>query len=218
MGMFNNFLSLIKINKEKMTVLVVGLNNSGKSSIIQQFKRKNDTNSYISIPTVGFTHEEFYSKHKNPNKNHTKVNIKKITFFYSGQGVQFSVIDMSGAWKYRNLWQHQFKNCQGLIYVIDASDKMRMVVVKEELDILLQHPDLVNRSIPILFYGNKSDCDNSLSSVNIASALELTSICDKPWHICCCSAKTGDGLEEGVQWLIQQIRNLTHKKDKHKKK
>lgn len=69
MGMFNNFLSLIKINKEKMTVLVVGLNNSGKSSIIQQFKRKNDTNSYISIPTVGFTHEEFYSNHKNPNKN-----------------------------------------------------------------------------------------------------------------------------------------------------
>ncbi|XP_073848226.1 ADP ribosylation factor-like 6 [Musca autumnalis] len=195
MGMFNNFLSLIKVNKEKMTVLVVGLNNSGKSSIIQQFKRRNDANSYISIPTVGFTHEEFYS-----------------------QGVQFSVIDMSGAWKYRNLWQHQFKNCQGLIYVIDASDKMRMVVVKDELDILLQHPDLVNRPIPILFYGNKSDCENSLSSVNIASALELTSISDKPWHICCCSAKTGDGLEEGVQWLIQQVRNLTHKKDKHKKK
>lgn len=60
MGMFDNFLNLIKINKEKMTVLVVGLNNSGKSSIIQQFKR-NDPNSYISIPTVGFTHEEFYS-------------------------------------------------------------------------------------------------------------------------------------------------------------
>lgn len=58
--MFDNFLNLIKINKEKMTVLVVGLNNSGKSSIIQQFKR-NDPNSYISIPTVGFAHEEFYS-------------------------------------------------------------------------------------------------------------------------------------------------------------
>lgn len=61
MGMFDNFLSLLKINKEKMTVLVVGLNNSGKSSIIQHFKRRNEPNSYIAIPTVGFAHEEFYS-------------------------------------------------------------------------------------------------------------------------------------------------------------
>lgn len=62
MGMFNNFLSLLKINKEKMTVLVVGLNNSGKSTIINNFKRKNENNTYISVPTVGFTNEEFYSK------------------------------------------------------------------------------------------------------------------------------------------------------------
>lgn len=49
-----------------------------------------------------------------------------ISNVFADQGVQFNVIDMSGAWKYRNLWQHQFKNCQGIIYVIDASDKMRM--------------------------------------------------------------------------------------------
>lgn len=62
MGMFDNFLNLLKINKEKMTVLVVGLNNSGKSTIINHFKKKNDRNSYISVPTVGFTNEEFFSK------------------------------------------------------------------------------------------------------------------------------------------------------------
>ena len=60
--MFNNFLSFLKINKEKMTVLVVGLNNSGKSTIINHFKKKNDTNSYVSVPTVGFANEEFFSK------------------------------------------------------------------------------------------------------------------------------------------------------------
>ncbi|KAM7342744.1 ADP ribosylation factor-like 6 isoform 3-T3 [Cochliomyia hominivorax] len=197
MGMFDNFLSLLKINKEKMTILVVGLNNSGKSTIINNFKRKNENNSYISVPTVGFTNEEFYS-----------------------HGVQFSVIDMSGAWKYRNLWQHQFKSCQGIIYVIDSSDNMRMVVVKEELYILLQHPDLVERQIPILFYANKNDCENSLSSVSIAA--DLTSIMDKPWHICSSSAKTGDGLDDGVQWIIQQIRQVNQKppfkKNKYKRK
>lgn len=44
-------------------------------------------------------------------------------------------------------------------------------MVKEELYILLQHPDLVERQIPILFYANKNDCENSLSSVNIAAGM-----------------------------------------------
>uniref|UniRef100_A0A1A9WAE0 ADP-ribosylation factor-like protein 6 n=1 Tax=Glossina brevipalpis TaxID=37001 RepID=A0A1A9WAE0_9MUSC len=196
MGMFNNFLNLLKISKEKMTVLVVGLNNSGKSSIISHLKKKNhEPGSGIAIPTVGFNIEEFYS-----------------------QGVLFTMIDMSGAWKYRNLWHHQFKNCQGIIYVIDSSDKMRMVVVKEELNILLQHPDLLQHNIPILFYNNKIDCESSLSCVNIASALDLSSITDKPWHVSSSSAITGDGLEEGVQWLIQQIRLVNHSRKKVKQK
>lgn len=63
MGMFNNFLHLLKINKEKMTVLVVGLNNSGKSTIINHLKKKtHEPGSNIAIPTVGFNIEEFYSK------------------------------------------------------------------------------------------------------------------------------------------------------------
>lgn len=113
---------------------------------------------------------------------------------------------MSGAPRYRNLWEHQFKNCQGIIFVIDSSDRMRFgmfliwlrficisgnatcwsiffeepfdnyslfycvsVVVKEELDLVQQHPDLCNRTVPILFYGNKSDIEDSLSNVKIAA-------------------------------------------------
>lgn len=43
------------------------------------------------------------------------------------------------------------------------------VVVKEELDLVQQHPDLCNRTVPILFYGNKSDIEDSLSNVKIAA-------------------------------------------------
>jgi len=43
------------------------------------------------------------------------------------------------------------------------------VVVKDELDLVLQHPDLCNRIVPILFYGNKMDMEDSLSSVKIAA-------------------------------------------------
>lgn len=64
--MFNNLLHLLRINKERMTVLVVGLNSSGKSSIINQWKKRNagndSRNSAIIVPTVGFNIEEFYSE------------------------------------------------------------------------------------------------------------------------------------------------------------
>ncbi|XP_070069187.1 ADP-ribosylation factor-like protein 6 [Drosophila takahashii] len=201
MGMLHNLADLIKIKKDKMTILVLGLNNSGKSSIINHFKKSSEQTSIV-VPTVGFMVEQFYSM----------------------SGVSIKAIDMSGATRYRNLWEHQFKNCHGIIYVIDSSDRMRFVVVKDELDLVLQHPDLSNRIVPILFYGNKMDMEDSLSSVKIAAALRLENIKEKPWHICSSSAVSGEGLGEGVQWLIQQMRfamlnnkNAAKARSKHSK-
>lgn len=78
---------------------------------------------------------------------------------------------MSGAGRYRSLWEHHFKPCQGIVFVIDSSDRMRLVVVKDELEILLQHPDISHRKVPILFFANKMDCADALSSVKIAAGI-----------------------------------------------
>ena len=45
--------------------------------------------------------------------------------------------------------------------------KLRMVVAKDELDMLLQHPDIRARKLPILFFANKMDCKDALSSVKV---------------------------------------------------
>ena len=78
---------------------------------------------------------------------------------------------MSGQGRYRNLWEHYYKECQGIVFVVDSSDKLRMVVAKDELDMLLQHPDIRSRKIPILFFANKMDCRDSLSSVKVSQTL-----------------------------------------------
>lgn len=46
---------------------------------------------------------------------------------------------------------------------------MRLVVVRDELDILLQHPDICSHRIPILLFANKMDNQDALSSVKIAA-------------------------------------------------
>jgi len=39
----------------------------------------------------------------------------------------------------------------------------------------------------------------------IADALNLHVIRDRTWHIQSCSAKTGDGLEDGLNWLVENM-------------
>lgn len=44
-------------------------------------------------------------------------------------------------------------------------------MVRDELDILIQHPDIQHRRIPILFFANKIDYPDALSSVKIAAGI-----------------------------------------------
>ncbi|KPP64034.1 hypothetical protein Z043_117659, partial [Scleropages formosus] len=41
-----------------------------------------------------------------------------------------------------------------------------------------------HRRIPILFFANKMDLRDALSSVKVSQLLCLENIKDKPWHIC----------------------------------
>ncbi|XP_063695988.1 ADP-ribosylation factor-like protein 6 [Culicoides brevitarsis] len=182
MGLFDKLVKALGMKKIQVNILVVGLNNSGKSTIVSHFKNP-DERSTISVPTVGFQIEQF-----------------------ENQGVCFTAFDMSGAGRYRNLWEHHFKNCQGIVFVIDSSDRMRLVVVKDELELLLSHPDIEKRRVPILFFANKMDMPDALSSVKIAAGLGLDKIENKPWHISSSNALTGEGLQDGVSWLVQQIK------------
>ncbi len=42
---------------------------------------------------------------------------------------------------------------------------------------------MASRSIPILFYANKMDVSAACTETEVADALELESIKDRPWNI-----------------------------------
>ncbi|MCL4141118.1 UNVERIFIED_CONTAM: hypothetical protein GTU68_036034 [Idotea baltica] len=113
---------------------------------------------------------------------------------------------MSGQSRYRNLWEHYYRDCQGIIFVVDSSDKLRLVMAQDELNMLLQHPEIKTRRIPILFFANKMDVREACSSVKVSSALGLERLTNKPWHITPSNAVSGEGLQDGVEWLTNQIK------------
>ncbi|XP_076343938.1 ADP ribosylation factor-like 6 [Tachypleus tridentatus] len=184
MGLFSKLASLLGFKRKEASILVVGLDNSGKSTIINHFKAEEDKTIDI-VPTVGFTVEKFKVK-----------------------SLGFIAFDMSGQGRYRNLWEHYYRDVNGIIFVVDSSDSLRLIVAKDELDMMLQHKDIKERNIPVLFFANKMDLREALSSVKVSQALGLDNLKSKSWHICASNALTGEGLQEGVEWITDQLKYM----------
>ncbi|XP_065837694.1 ADP-ribosylation factor-like protein 6 [Oscarella lobularis] len=181
MGFLDRLAALFGLKKKEAHVLCIGLDNSGKTTIINRLKPEKLQVMDI-VPTIGFSVEKF-----------------------AMSNLKFTVFDMSGQGRYRNLWEHYYKDAQAIIFVIDSSDKLRLVVAKDELNLLLGHDSIKVRRLPILFYANKMDCKEALSAVKVATLMGLEQIKNKPWHICASNALTGEGLQEGVDWLSDQF-------------
>ncbi|KAL0207570.1 hypothetical protein P9112_012198 [Eukaryota sp. TZLM1-RC] len=179
------FLSFLKrafgVQPPSGRVLVCGLDGVGKSSILSFMK--SDPKDNVVVPTVGYSLEEF-----------------------SFNGFSFTVFDMSGQSRYRDLWEHYIKESQAIIYVIDATDKLRLVVAKDELANILQHPDLKN--VPFLLLANKMDLQEALAPSVIVTEMNLSQLLSsRNWHINGTCALDGDGLDSGFSWLADQLRS-----------
>jgi ADP-ribosylation factor-like protein 6 len=74
---------------------------------------------------------------------------------FSKGNINFTVYDMSGQGRYRNLWEHYYTDVEAIIFVLDSTDRLRMCVAKEELTQLLLHEDIKKTRAPVLFFSNK---------------------------------------------------------------
>lgn len=187
MGFFKMISNAVGWAKKEARILVIGLDNSGKTTLIHHLKPKKATTMEIT-PTVGFQVEEF-----------------------SKNNISFTVYDMSGQGRYRSLWEHYYAEVEAIIYVLDSTDRLRMCVAKEELEQLLSHEEIKKSNAPILFFANKMDIAGAMSPDECLDELALDRIRDKPWHIAPSNAITGDGINEGVEWLCNNLGNRGHK-------
>lgn len=162
-------------------MIIVGLDNSGKSTVINYLKPKK-IQTQETVPTVGFNVENF--KHGS---------------------LKFTVWDMSGAGRYRSLWEHYYEDAQAIVFVIDSADTVRMCVVKDELESLLAHKYIAKNPVPILFFANKSDLTKALKANELAEILELSKMTDRNVHIQASNALSGEGLSQGMAWIESQL-------------
>eukprot|EP00484_Ammonia_sp_Unknown_P026514 CAMPEP_0197030290 /NCGR_PEP_ID=MMETSP1384-20130603/9553_1 /TAXON_ID=29189 /ORGANISM="Ammonia sp." /LENGTH=161 /DNA_ID=CAMNT_0042459607 /DNA_START=147 /DNA_END=632 /DNA_ORIENTATION=- len=135
----------------------------------------------------------------------------------------FVVYDLGGQETTRALWQHYYEGAKAIVFVIDATDTERMVpkmyedqqledkrkytvttTVKMELIRLIKEPAL-KACKTYLIYANKQDLKHSLSALELEAKLNLTGVDGKNVHFQASSAKTGEGIKEGLDWLVDAL-------------
>uniref|UniRef100_A0A3P8W7S3 ADP-ribosylation factor-like 6 n=1 Tax=Cynoglossus semilaevis TaxID=244447 RepID=A0A3P8W7S3_CYNSE len=159
MGLLDKLSRWLGLRKKEVNVLCLGLDNSGKTTIINQLKPPHTPAQEI-VPTIGFNIEKFKCS-----------------------SLSFTVFDMSGQSRYRNLWEHYYKESHAVIFVIDSGDKLRMVVAKEELDNLLNHEG------------------KSCLTGGSFRAAHSSFPCGHFLFFSASNAVKGEGLQEGLDWL-----------------
>jgi len=162
--------------KKEMRILMLGLDAAGKTTILYKLKLGEVVSS---VPTIGF-------------------NVETVEY----KNIKFTVWDVGGQTKIRLLWRHYFQNTQGLIFVVDSSDKERIDVAKEELHKMLGEEEL--RDACILVFANKQDM-GVMSVAEVTEKMGLHTIRGKDWYVQGTCANTGDGLYEGLEWLSKTV-------------
>ena len=157
--MFSIMAKLFGFSKKQVKICVVGLDNSGKSTIINQLKPAKSHVHEIN-PTVGYSEEGF-----------------------AKDNLAFTVFDMSGQAKYRSLWEKYYHDIDAVVFVVDCTDRIRMAVALDELQIMLKNEDFARNGCPMLFFANKMDLPGAMTPVDTMQELHLDEICDRPWHI-----------------------------------
>eukprot|EP01041_Mallomonas_annulata_P001826 gene1826-3537_t len=174
---FLTLLRKLKKTDEEARIVVLGLDNSGKTTIL---KKISDEDIAHVMPTQGFC-------------------IKSLVH----EGFKLNVWDIGGQRSVRPYWRNYFDRTDALIYVIDSADQRRIEETSIELQQLLDEERLTG--VPVLLFANKQDLLNALTPNEITAALDMDGLRDRTWHILPCSAKSGEGLQEGMEWVVEQI-------------
>eukprot|EP00697_Spironema_sp_BW2_P007492 gnl/Spiro4/21782_TR10681_c0_g1_i1.p1 gnl/Spiro4/21782_TR10681_c0_g1~~gnl/Spiro4/21782_TR10681_c0_g1_i1.p1 ORF type:complete len:195 (-),score=26.73 gnl/Spiro4/21782_TR10681_c0_g1_i1:140-724(-) len=169
-------------------VLVLGLDDSGKTTIVEKAKQL-----FMGIPAPP------------PEKARPTIglNIGRIRV----DGMKLVLWDLGGKHALRAIWEKYYPDAHALIYVIDVANPDRFSESFAELERLLANPDACQ--IPVLVVANKIDVTTHDSSVlNTVHSRALG--CFRISRLCLFHPMSGlstEGVREGLCFLANNLRS-----------
>ncbi|NRA45579.1 MAG: GTP-binding protein [Oligoflexales bacterium] len=162
-------------------ILFLGLDNAGKTTLLYMLK---ENRVQAHIPTL------------HPNTDELIIG-----------NINFKTFDLGGHEAARRLWQDYFATVDAVVYLVDASDRVRFHEAARELNALLNDEEL--KDVPFLVFGNKIDLPGAASPDDLKYALGLMDYDrnseGRPLEIYMCSVIRRMGYADGFKWLAQTL-------------
>ncbi|KAI0921468.1 Arf GTPase arf3, variant 3 [Taiwanofungus camphoratus] len=180
-SLFSSLASLVRWSKDQdVRILMLGLDSAGKTTILYRLQIGEVVST---IPTIGF-------------------NVETVQY----KNIKFQVWDLGGQSSIRPYWRCYFPNTSAIVYVIDSSDTARLPTSRSELLTMLSEDELAG--VPLLVFCNKQDVDGARKPEEISEQLGLAGgEKERQWSVRGSCATKGEGLEEGLDWLVNAIQN-----------
>lgn len=199
-------------SKEEYSILLLGLDNAGKTTLLEQIKSLYASHSaeagyepkLNTVPTVG-------------------QNVSVIDL----QDLYLRIWDVGGQHSLRGLWQSYYRSAHAVVFVIDSTDvgdgdierlsqtaseddTGRLAECKLVLEDVLQNQD--TEGVPVLVLANKQDREDCVEVVRIKEGFvrkvfegeKGQNVRDS--RVLPLSALKGIGVKEAVEWICSRVK------------
>ncbi|KAI3386895.1 hypothetical protein SNEBB_004539 [Seison nebaliae] len=182
-------LSNLGLWKKSGKLIFLGLDNAGKTTLLHMLK---DDKIAQPVPTLHPTSEEL-----------------------SLGNIKFTTYDLGGHIQARKVWKNYFPAVDAVVFLVDISDKDRMIEARSELQSLISDEQV--SQCPVLVLGNKMDLPTAISEMEAKYYLGVTEMCTgkgnvprvdlarRPIELYLCSVLNREGYGEGFRWLSQYL-------------
>jgi len=164
---------------------MVGLKGAGANTLMKNLSASKEERPEM-VPKVGWLVESLSQQ-----------------LFVTSMRLEIFLFMAGGRDRSRPVLRRFTEHSAGIVLVVDCTAENSLEEVAQGLTYLLEQENLV--STPLLVYANKQDVPKAMGPSEVADALGLPDIHDRPWHVQGAVATSGDGVQEGWRWLSSAL-------------